>query len=80
MLRIRKDTIKIVIEQEVDPIVADGLDEAVETVKLQVADGLAKLSKVAGDFDVVEVDKNGNLHCKNIAVLVAEPEGKEVAP
>lgn len=74
MLRIRKNMIKVVIEQEFG---ADGLNDAIESVKQQVDGGLDLLATVAPTYDEVRIDKDGNLHCKNLARVDDKPEGED---
>ena len=76
MLRILKNKIKVVIEQEI----ADSISETIARLKHQVSDGLETLSKVAEDYDEVRIDKDGNLHCKNIAAVAADDKEEEVTP
>lgn len=76
MLRIRNNDetiIKIVIERTVG---AEGLDDAIETIKAQVSDGLDALAKNLDRFNEAVLDSKGQLSCKN---LLSEPEDAEDA-
>lgn len=64
MLRIRKTTIKILIEQKFDE---GELISTIDDIKFEIAEGLDTLKSVADKFEEVRIDKDGNLHCKNIA-------------
>ena len=59
---------------------ADDLQGLQKAVLDDIAQKLDEMAVNVPRFDVVEHDKDGNVLCKNIAIPVAEPDGKEVTP